>query len=268
MKKARIVLSFLLFAFAALAFALPWSRFGGWLWPAVGLLSVLSLSASTILAFTFFRVTETYEGDYCFDPENAFWRFMEQLYESNWGSCVSLCKAFWLTAFVLALCALYIFTVGALIYLFYVSPKALWLLPVSALSIGTLVVVQKAATKYLWISKAAAALLLFGVLAFYGFAGYKAVVALMVKYHCSALLAALILLGYILAFSATIAAMFGIVTLAFYIVPQLKETQLGRIVKAFKQKTCPVLYVCNRQNDYMSDEDMDAAHDALDEVFG
>lgn len=115
MKKTRVILALIglssltIFAFCFYYIAWLWSpQETGFLNTAKGAtLSVVLLltpftflSSATMFGFSFFRVRELPDGRLSYDPSNPYWKLMRKIFDFE---KISLCSAFWMTAFVIFL---------------------------------------------------------------------------------------------------------------------------------------------------------------------
>lgn len=61
------------------------------------------LAAAGILFFSFFQIDITPQGELCYNPNNFWWKAMSEFWDGVWKDKNSLCKAYWLTFFLICI---------------------------------------------------------------------------------------------------------------------------------------------------------------------
>ncbi len=214
---------------------------------------ILFLAAVIIFTFSFVRIKRD-GGELCYDPANPYWRFMKWSYGDGWGERVSLCKSYWLTVWLLFFPSAGVTFIT--LFVIFVLPSA-WRDfvkdPLRALLCGAeLVGLVAAATvlltaaawlttkakwlNYVWITLALCLAI--------GVAIVMPINAIASTRQISVTAASGVYSEYIAGIIGAGALLAGLIWGAFKFIPWLRNTWLGQLLGALKDRICPTLVAC------------------------
>jgi len=225
--------------------------------------SILLLAAMGIFTLSFIEVGVSPQGELCFNPNNPFWKLMKFVYEGVWKDRNSLCKSYWLFAFILLFGAFILGVIGVVLYgivtelipntvtviqeegiLAVVKPVAIGIGVIVAF-FGIIVLFVNLALKHLWLKRLLQVLgwIILVTVLFLAFV-FGPIHSIQDNQDVTTSEAIPIYLKWVGITLGSIAAAVLLIWAAFKYLPMLRNTWLGQIILAIKRNLCPSLVAC------------------------